>query len=319
MVSDSLRRKALRTFVAYRFPFTGIITPGETARYIDTDTIDIEKVPLNGGFLVKNLVVSVEYYLMAMMREPDSGPLVSRSNYTCNIDKRKNDAFEHPSHSSPSETCRGHYHFTLWTMFADEAWQANQLWCWSSHPLRKLRGQGWRTRIRDAHTVIQLAKADGLKVIASAGSDEKVDFLKAIGVDIAFNYKSTSVDDVLAKEGPIDMNAEWVQVMDFFSEPLLQHFSDKTIDFVGYTGGFKPVTNLMNIITRSITIHGFIVTDLEPKYREDFYATIPAKLASGEFKYKEDVTEGLENVGEVILQMQMGTNKGKLVIKIADA
>jgi NADPH-dependent curcumin reductase CurA len=53
--------------------------------------------------------------------------------------------------------------------------------------------------------VIQLAKADGMKVIASAGSDDKVDFIKSLGADVAFNYKTTSTADVLAKEGPIDV------------------------------------------------------------------------------------------------------------------
>lgn len=46
---------------------------------------------------------------------------------------------------------------------------------------------------------------DGLKVIASAGSEVKVKFLKEIGADVAFNYKTTKTADVLAKEGPIDM------------------------------------------------------------------------------------------------------------------
>jgi NADPH-dependent curcumin reductase CurA len=55
--------------------------------------------------------------------------------------------------------------------------------------------------------VIQLAKLEGLKVIASAGSDDKVKFLKEIGVDVAFNYKSTSTREVLEREGPINMQA----------------------------------------------------------------------------------------------------------------
>ena len=54
-------------------------------------------------------------------------------------------------------------------------------------------------------TVVQLAKAEGLKVIASAGSDEKVAFVKAIGADVVFNYKTTSTRDVLQKEGPLNM------------------------------------------------------------------------------------------------------------------
>ena len=58
---------------------------------------------------------------------------------------------------------------------------------------------------RRTRLVIQLAKADGLKVIASAGSDEKVKFMKEIGADVAFNYKTTSTSDVLKKEGPINV------------------------------------------------------------------------------------------------------------------
>lgn len=53
--------------------------------------------------------------------------------------------------------------------------------------------------------VIQLAKVDGLKVIGSAGSEEKVAFMKEIGADVAFNYKTTNTAEVLEKEGPIDM------------------------------------------------------------------------------------------------------------------
>lgn len=53
--------------------------------------------------------------------------------------------------------------------------------------------------------IIQLAKMDGVKVIASAGSDEKVKFMKSIGADVAFNYKTMETSIILQKEGPIDM------------------------------------------------------------------------------------------------------------------
>ena len=57
--------------------------------------------------------------------------------------------------------------------------------------------------------VIQLAKMDGLKVIASAGSEDKVQFMKEVGADVAFNYKKTNTADVLAREGPIDMSVSF--------------------------------------------------------------------------------------------------------------
>lgn len=63
-----------------------------------------------------------------------------------------------------------------------------------------------RTLTRDFFSfVIQLAKRDGMKVIASAGSDDKVRFMKELGADVAFNYKTTKTSDVLAKEGPINV------------------------------------------------------------------------------------------------------------------
>ena len=46
---------------------------------------------------------------------------------------------------------------------------------------------------------------DGLKVVASAGSDEKVQYMKGLGADVAFNYKTTKTADILRNEGPIDM------------------------------------------------------------------------------------------------------------------
>ena len=52
---------------------------------------------------------------------------------------------------------------------------------------------------------MQIAKAEGLKVIASAGSDEKVEFVRSIGADVVFNYKTTSTREVLAKQEPINM------------------------------------------------------------------------------------------------------------------
>jgi NADPH-dependent curcumin reductase CurA len=42
-----------------------------------------------------------------------------------------------------------------------------------------------------------------MKVIASAGSDEKVKLTKSLGADVAFNYKTTKTEEVLEKEGPI--------------------------------------------------------------------------------------------------------------------
>lgn len=55
--------------------------------------------------------------------------------------------------------------------------------------------------------VIEYAKhvAPHLKIIASAGSPEKINILKSIGVDVPINYKTEDVADILKQHGPIDM------------------------------------------------------------------------------------------------------------------
>ena len=44
-----------------------------------------------------------------------------------------------------------------------------------------------------------------IKIIASAGSPEKIKILKNVGVDVAFNYKEEDTEKVLRDHGPIDM------------------------------------------------------------------------------------------------------------------
>ncbi len=48
---------------------TGFPVPGQTTVYDASQTIDLENVPLNGGILVKTLVVSVDPYLRGKMRD----------------------------------------------------------------------------------------------------------------------------------------------------------------------------------------------------------------------------------------------------------
>ena len=45
----------------------------------------------------------------------------------------------------------------------------------------------------------------GLKVIGSAGSDEKVQYVKSLGADHAFKYHTSNVSEELRNHGPIDI------------------------------------------------------------------------------------------------------------------
>ena len=86
----------------------------------------------------------------------------------------------------------------------------------------------------------------------------------------------------------------------------------------GYNEGHYPVKNLMNIVAFELHVHGFIVTSLRSKYEDEFYGDFVDRIARGEIKYKEYLVRGLENAGQVIVDVQTGKNFGKAVVVVAD-
>jgi len=170
--------------------------------------------------------------------------------------------------------------------------------------------------------VIQLAKLDGLKVIASAGSAEKVQFMKDIGADVAFNYKTESTDEILEKHGPIDIYWDHVggESLDLAFKHAARFARFIEVGLItGYnTGGIQPVKNFGNVLFKSLTIQGFLVHNLEEEYSEAFDNEIPGRIARGEIKYVEYVKHGLQSAGQLLVDVLKGDNFGKAVIVVAD-
>jgi hypothetical protein len=75
---------------------------------------------------------------------------------------------------------------------------------------------------------------------------------------------------------------------------------------------------LFQVIGKSLSIHGFIVSRLVPKYINEFIQFVPSKIASGEIKFVEDVTNGLQGAPQAMLNVQKGTNTGKSMVVVAE-
>ncbi|KAJ7579076.1 hypothetical protein C8J56DRAFT_1030485 [Mycena floridula] len=219
--------------------------PGKDLVYDATPIIDIENVPLNGGWLTKNLILSPEPYMRARLRDPTvqsySTPmnLGAPSLLICDPDiysvtsmalvvvvrsEREginvgdyillgyfsidvsSGRFNHDPAKSVPETfdmdslvlqhvpdpkgtfplsnyCSvlGIPGLTGYTGFVDHA-EAKE-----GETIFVSAGASGAGSI-----VIQLAKAKGMKVIGSAGSDTKVEYMRSIGCDYPFNYKTKS-------------------------------------------------------------------------------------------------------------------------------
>uniref|UniRef100_UPI0031B8B3CB Ene-reductase 1 n=1 Tax=Cyclocybe aegerita TaxID=1973307 RepID=UPI0031B8B3CB len=326
---------------------TGFPVPGETTIYDTTETIDLDTAPLDGGFLLKTLELSVDPYMRGGMRAPEKksysapftlgqplrgygvGVVLRSENPQVKAGDHLYGFFEHTHYSirkdlTGLQAIENAYNLP-WSVFIGVIGMpgktAYMAWKEYAHPK-----QGETVFVSTGagpvgSFVIQLAKADGLKVIASAGSEEKVQFMKEVGADVAFNYKTTNTAEVLEKEGPIDIY--WDNVGGETLEAAL-NAANVNARFIecgmisGYNSGGAPVRNIFHVIGKSITMTGFIVSRIEPKYSAEFYKEVPAKVASGELKYREHVYNGLEKLGDVILAVQKGENKAKAVVHVAD-
>ncbi|KAF3932631.1 Zeta-crystallin [Dactylella cylindrospora] len=174
----------------------------------------------------------------------------------------------------------------------------------------------------------QLAKREGLRIVGSAGSDEKVKYLvEKLGFDAAFNYKTEKPLEALQKYIPegLDIYYDNVggetlaaaienakQFARFIECGMISQYNIKNIDEA------YPFRNLMRIVSKRLKIQGFIVGDIYPKYAEEHQKNVAQWLHDGAIHYQEDVTVGIDNEAEGFVGMLSGKNFGKAVIKYAD-
>lgn len=170
----------------------------------------------------------------------------------------------------------------------------------------------------------QLAKMRGCRVIGSAGSIEKVIFLREeCGFDIAFNYKVGPVVEQLKIEAPdgIDVYFDNVggQTLEAALSALRVH---GRIVACGSISGYNDEnpqpgpSNLFNVITKRLTMKGLIVSDWLDRQGE-FEKEVGGYYRAGKLKNKETVVEGIDQAVGAFIGLFAGRNVGKMVVKLA--
>lgn len=71
------------------------------------------------------------------------------------------------------------------------------------------------------------------------------------------------------------------------------------------------------ILVKRLTVRGFIVWDFAPQFPE-FLADMSNWLREGRVKYREDITDGLENAPRELIGLLKGQNFGKKAIRVGD-
>lgn len=171
----------------------------------------------------------------------------------------------------------------------------------------------------------QLAKLHGCTVIASAGSAEKVGFLRdELKVDYAFDYHDGEPLGHLEKAAP-----EGIQVyFDNTGGPQLEaaiaslQWHGRVVlcgAIAGYNTPVPGPRNLHLAIGKRLRLEGFIVSDFVkdmPAFRAE---AIPA-LLGGKLLHRETVVEGIDQAPAAFLSLLGSGDKhiGKMLIHVGD-
>jgi NADPH-dependent curcumin reductase CurA len=170
----------------------------------------------------------------------------------------------------------------------------------------------------------QIARLKGAKtVIGSAGSPEKVALLtEKYGYDVAFDYKAAPVREQLATAAPEGIDVYFDNVGGDHLEAALDAFKRHGRAalcgaIAGYNATERPAgpDNMMNTITRSLTLQGFTVGDHTATYPE-FIREMSGWFTAGKIAVDETVVDGIENTVDAFLDLLRGANTGKMVVRV---
>ena len=173
--------------------------------------------------------------------------------------------------------------------------------------------------------VCQIAKKMGCRVVASAGSEAKIGWLRdTLGVDVAINYKTCgNLTRAMTEACPngIDINFENVGsehlqaalgLMNLFGRIVMCGMIDGYNDEIPRPGP----DNLMLIIGRSLKMQGFIVSN-HLDMMSDFERDMAAWIGTGDIQWKETLYEGIEQAPEAFLGLFSGDNFGKMLVRLS--
>jgi NADPH-dependent curcumin reductase CurA len=174
----------------------------------------------------------------------------------------------------------------------------------------------------------QIAKIKGCRVIGIAGSEQKCRFVKEdLGFDACLDHRQLDLGERLksACQNGIDIYFESVGGAVFHAVlPLLNAFARIPVcgliahyNATELPAGPNRVPLLMHsILVKRLTFRGFIVSDFASQYR-DFVADMSAWLQDGRVKYREDITDRLENAPRELIGLLKGENFGKKIIRVS--
>ncbi|MBI1179515.1 MAG: zinc-binding dehydrogenase [Alphaproteobacteria bacterium] len=169
----------------------------------------------------------------------------------------------------------------------------------------------------------QLGKIWGLRVVGSAGTDEKAAWIRdELGFDAAINHRrEADLTAAVAAACPEGIDVDFENVGGPVFDAVFRSMAvDGRIVVCGAISQYERtprpcVPDITAFIRQRLTMRGFSVRD----HADDIQAYIAQAagwLREGRLKYRETVVEGLESAPSAFARLFSGENFGKLVIAL---
>jgi hypothetical protein len=170
----------------------------------------------------------------------------------------------------------------------------------------------------------QIAKLRGCRVVGTAGSEAKCDYLlNELGFDAAVNYKCDDLLVALRRACPDGIDVYFDCVGGPVLEAALRMMNlHGRIPLIGLISQYNaeapaPGPNLTPVLVNRLTFQGMIVSDHEDR-REAFLRDVSGWMKAGRIKYRQDIVEGLASAPQAFIGLFHGDNFGKLLVRVGD-
>jgi len=167
---------------------------------------------------------------------------------------------------------------------------------------------------------VDLAKALGARVVASASSDAKRDAATRFGADVVLDAASPAlVDEIKAQTyGGIDVAIDSVGG-EQFDAALRTAKRDARLLVVGFAGGTIPQIPANRILLKELDVLGVYWGDWaarNPARNRANFAKMFDLIAEGKLRPRVDATYSFEDAAQAIIDLQQRTVIGKAVVHV---
>jgi putative PIG3 family NAD(P)H quinone oxidoreductase len=173
-------------------------------------------------------------------------------------------------------------------------------------------------------TAIQIAKAFGARVFATAGTAEKCALCKKLGAERAINHRLEDFVEVVkqATDGKgVDVILDMVGG-DYITRNLSSLATDGRIVQIAFLKGSRVEINLLSLLIKRLTLTGSTLrarpVAVKAAIARELHAKVWPLIERGEVRPIIDQTFPLEEAAAAHRRMESGEHMGKLILTMGD-